>query len=334
MTQQVSASVPIRVARQNYYATLAIDIKGSLSQAYDPDSGTVTPDWKEEANRPVLTPKIVCATAYSLVSYEWYRDGTLIASTSDGSVDNETYTIDRTTGALTICKNLVSDSNLDPDTFECKATIKVDNINYTMRRSVSATLLPLSSNGYVVLVTANSTALDSTNTSTVLTAEVYYGGKLVTSGLQYQWYKGGTAISGATNAKYTVSRDDVDWEQYYRVIVKDASGNIIGIGGTQVTDQADNYALLATIDGDVDEEDGATIYLQLRQRKSADAVWKDLAVAADYTAALYDVADTDTNDKLKTGTLSDTGYGSFIVTYAQMKSAKVESGMVEVTATW
>ena len=334
MTQQVSASVPIKVARQNYYATMAIDITGSLAQAYDSESGTVTPDWKTNTSaRPTLTPRIICATTYSAVSYEWYRDGVFIGSASGGSEDKNLYSIDSATGALTILDNLVSASNLDPDTFECKATVKVNNMNYELRRGVSATLLPLSSNGYVVLVSGSKgTALGSDNTSTVLTATPYYAGKPA-SGLTYQWYKGGDAISSATSATYEVKRDDVDWEQLFRVIVKDANGNTVGIGGIQITDQADNYAMQASIDGDVSETRAATVKMQLRQRKSADSAWSNLAVAAAYTAALYDVADTDSK-RIASGTLGSDGSGSFTVDYTTMTGASVESGMIEITATW
>jgi len=333
MGQTVSASVPIKIARQNYYATLAIDITGSLAQAYDPDGGVCTPDWGVAANQPTLTPRIICATTYAVTSYEWYRDGVSIGSSTGGATDTATFSIDATTGALTIKKNLVSAANLDPDTFECEAVIKVNGMSYTMRRGVSATLLPLSSNGYVVLVSASDgTALDSSKTSTTLTAMAYYSGE-ETSGLSHQWYKGGEAISGAASKSYEVSRDDVDWEQLFRVMVKDASGNVIGIGGIQVTDQADNYAVMAGISGDVSESTPATITMQLRERKSAGSAWTDFAKAATYTAALYDVADTDTT-QVATGTLGADGSGSFTVSYSQMTAAGVESGMVEITARW
>lgn len=333
MTQTVSASVPIRVARQNYYATLAIDVSGSLAQAYNSDTGTVMPDWSVAANRPTLTPRIICAASYSVVSYEWYRDGTYIGSSTGGSEDTSAYSIDSSTGALTILKNLVSAANLDPDTFECEAVIKVNGMSYTMRRGVSATLLPLSSNGYVVLVSADSTALDSSNTSTALEAEVYYGGSLVATGLTYQWYKGSDAISSATNAKYTVSRDDVDWEEYYRVIVKDSSGAVIGIGGIQITDQADNYAMEISVDSDVVSDTPATVTMQLMQRKSADSEWSKLSAAASYKAVVYDVADTDTT-QIASGTLSSSGYGTFTVSESTLTGAGIESGMIRATATW
>lgn len=332
MTETVSASLPIKIARQNYYATMAIDLKGSLTQAYDTDSGTPTPDWSVAANRPTLTPRIICAATYSVVGYTWYRDNTLIGTSGSGASDTKLYQIG-SDGSLTILDNLVSAANLDPDTFTCKATISVNGVEYKLERAISATLLPLSSNGYVVTVSgSNGTALDSDTTSTTLTATVYYGGE-ESGSLTYQWYKGGTAISSATSKSLAVSRDDVDWEQLYRVVVKDTNGNTVGIGGIQVTDQADNYALQASISGEISSSTPATVKMQLRQRKSAADAWTDLGVAATYKAAVYDVADTDTKD-LTSGTLGSDGSGSFTISYTAMTSAGIESGMVEITATW
>lgn len=332
--QTASASVAIKVARQNYYATLALNVTGSLSQAWNSETQKPTPDWSEEANQPTITPKIVCGTSYLMTAVNWYRDGNLIASLA-GVKDESLYKIDSTTGALTIIDNLISAANLDPDTFTCEVTINVNNVNYTIQRAVSATLLPLSSNGYVLLVTAtNGTALDGETTETTLKATVYYAGSgtSTTSVSSYKWYKGGTEISGANSETYKVTRDAVDWEQLFRVEALDADGNVLAIGGIQITDQADNYALEATVDSDVSESKAATVQLVLRKRETGASEWTDFAQDATYKAYIYDVADTD-QTALSSGTLTG-GKGSFTVTMSQMTAANIESGMIEVVASW
>lgn len=340
MTQTVSASVAIRVARQNYYATLALDVTGSLSQAWNSETGKPTPDWTVEANQPTITPRIVTPTGlgYKLVSVVWYRDNVEIGTLA-GADDTGTYAISQS-GALTIKKNLVSASNLDPDTFTCEAVVSINGVRYTLQRAISATLLPLSGSGYVLTVTAsNGTALGgsaegSVIESTTLTATVYYGGSgsATSSVSSYKWYKGGEAISGSTTSTLAVARDDVSWEQLFRVEALDARGNVLAIGGIQITDQADNYALQAVVSDDVSDSQEATVSMTLRKRDSAASAWTDFAQNADYTAYIYDVADTDST-ALTTGTLTG-GKGSFKVTMAQMEAAGVESGMIEVTASW
>lgn len=339
----VSASVAIKKDRQNNYATLAIDVQGSLSQFYNAQTKEVTPNWGDgttaTANSPVLTPNISCSTEYTVSGYTWLRDGVVVATgTSVVSGYEKVYKFDGNTGALTIIANLASPTNTDPDTFTCQAAIIVDNITYNMERSISAAILPMSSSGYALVITASEgTALSSSNETTELTATVYNGkGDVVTdlTDFSFKWFKGST--QECTTQTYKISREDVSWEQVFRCVLYKGSGDNaseLAIATTIITDQADNYMLSAKCSGNVTSDTPATISGQLFQRSGTE--WVKFSKAASYDAVLFDNSDTD-KQTVSSGTLSESGAYSFEVSESMMNATGngIESGNIEITAYW
>lgn len=66
---------------------------------------------------------------------------------------------------------------------------------------------------------------DANSSNKTLTATGYLGATPISSGATYQWYKDGTAISGATSSTYSVSRDAVSSSSVYKCIMQYGGGS-------------------------------------------------------------------------------------------------------------
>lgn len=339
--QTASASVPIRVARQNIYATLAFQLTGSLAQAFN--GSKCTPDWTQEKNQPSIKPVISVPSSVTVTSvvYTWKRNdkaGGTTDSIGDSTVGAKNYTdlfTIASDGTLTIIGNLASEANTDPDTLTCEVSATIGGQSVVMTRSISCTLLPQSSAGYMVTIDADNTVLSSTATSCKLTAHLWNcdsGTEVSSNDVKWAWENGDGDSKGTTNS-ITVSRDDVDWEQLYRVEAT-VDGSVVGVGTVTVQDVADNYKLEISIDGEVSSNQSATVTIALMQRKSDADGWTDFAPSgATYTAKVLDTEDTDVGTLKADAELTD-GKATFPVDYDTITGYKVYAGYVNVTAKW
>lgn len=326
MANTVSAVIAIRKDRQNDYATLAIDVNGSLAQYYN---GTqAVPDWSTTGG-PTLTPKIVSGkNNVTINKVTWTYNGTDVTQLGNK------FEVNSTDHSLKIKTNLASADNQDPDTFTCLVEVTIDNVKYQMQRSVSAVILPMSQNGYAAILTATTTALGGGTESTTITLKVYDGnGKDATGSMKkIRWFKGDTELTANANkTTLVVNRSDVSWEQLYRVQVfeKASDKDPKTVAAIVITDQADTYMLAYTVDKSVSETENGQVTIQLKEFK--DGAWGNLAVKAAYTANLYDLQDTDQGEVANGNTLED---GSAIIVITPGMMDKMDNANMSVVCSW
>lgn len=126
-------------------------------------------------------------TSTSTFSYQWYRDGVAISGAT-----NSTYTLsDADVGAVIRADVSFTDDNGGNETISSGNTTAITNVNDVATGTVTITGTAEEDQ----TLTASQTITDDDGTST--------------SVFDYQWYRDGVAIAGATNSTYTLGDDDV-----------------------------------------------------------------------------------------------------------------------------
>ncbi|MBR1630286.1 MAG: hypothetical protein IJ680_00350 [Paludibacteraceae bacterium] len=143
-------------------------------------------------------------TASPVTSYQWYKDGSAI----DGAT-NQTYTPTESGDYYVIV------SNLD-DADHKASTATSGTVSVTVNPATAITTQPVAAN--VLLDDELTLSVEATGTN-----------------LTYQWYKDGTAISGATAATYTVAAAAKADAGSYKVIVSGDCGTAVTSNEVAVT---------------------------------------------------------------------------------------------------
>ena len=125
----------------------------------------------------------VSAVGASPMSYQWYKDGSAISGAT-----SSTYNLGRQT-----------DLSNNGKKFYCKITNSAGTVNS------STCTLTANTTSFKPSISAPTTHTESYkyNTAITLTVSGTVNGYSMPSGTTYQWYKNGSAISGATKASYT-----------------------------------------------------------------------------------------------------------------------------------
>lgn len=253
----------------------------SLFQVVDVTSGVPVPDWSVPANQPIiqLVPHSANGFAIQTTNVVWAYDGVdLVFGTIGNSWTNETsgkpFAARVVNGLfqLRITNNLASSSvvgnkqisyevtyrsNGRTGTFNGFATVEIQqggsDAHFT--RINAEPINAATGHGGLTLGIIQYNGVNVNITQTTLTATSYYGATPITigqGGYTIQWYKGSfnpadpsaNAISGATSAALTVTRDMVDGAAIFIAVLK-FNGNVVAQDSQRILDNADEYQVTA-----------------------------------------------------------------------------------------
>jgi uncharacterized protein (TIGR02145 family) len=137
---------------------------------------------------PAIISSVQNATGNGTISYQWYKNGTAISGAT-----NATYTPPAAdaaaAGVITYtrrAKDNICNTTLSPSTGNWVLTVTCPSLNPGA----------IATDGQTIFVRGTPTAISSVQDATG------------DATISYQWYKNGTAISGATDASYTPSYGD------------------------------------------------------------------------------------------------------------------------------
>ena len=195
--------------------SLGQTITGRYGTVYVVDKLTLSADLSETVIMPAsgtvlrVTPK----GGYGTYTYQWYRDGELIATTKGSSIGTSI-----------------------AGTYYCIVT---DESGQSVRSTTCNVIEK-------IVITSQPQSQTVANGKSAYLSVAVMGGK---APYTYQWYKAGTAISGATSNTYTASVSG----SYY-CVVKDNSGQSISTNTASVTiasainitSQTQNYPVLSS----------------------------------------------------------------------------------------
>lgn len=146
----------------------------------------------------------VTASSTATLTYQWYKDGSAISGATSSS-----YTISSTTTSSAGSYTVVV-TNSGGSTTSSAATLTVN---------AAATAPSVSTQPSSQSVTTGSSATFSVTATGSAT-------------LTYQWYKDGSAISGATSSSYTISSVTSSNAGSYTVVVSNSVGNVTSSAAT------------------------------------------------------------------------------------------------------
>lgn len=277
-------SITIKRLRTGDSIFLTLELNGKpLFQSVDEQTGGVTPDWKIDGNRPVITPKVASTrnNVVSLGHHSWKYNGIDLSFTGAASGD---YVLDSTgkfgmnptNGALKIFDNLASLINNASDTliYSCVATVA--GTEYNLTKSIDVQIVSGGASSYYGFIKASTTQLDATVGTATLSTELWLG----PSGIDeyyVKWYKGNAEWADKAGKKQiSITRDDVNGNQLFiaEFYKSSADTTFIYRAGISVYDTLDEILLVPYISSDNKEVDtGKPVTVQARLvRASSNAV--------------------------------------------------------------
>lgn len=202
------------------------------------DSGYV-PDYTSTPN--IITPTLSISgeddRQYFQSAPTWIVGGTTLTASTD------TYTLGTSANnyALTINKNITSSTLI----IRCEGVYTENSVDTDVSMETTLTKVDNSGSGLKVLVSASTTVLDASTTSTTATATLYNGVNVVISGVSYQWqeYEEGAwgNVTGGTSGTLTITRDMVETKSQFRCNCTYSGETVSGI--IMIDDIADEYKI-------------------------------------------------------------------------------------------
>ncbi len=318
-----SAQGSITIKRLRTGDTLFITFNSNgipLYQGVDTKTGTVTPDWTQAANQPIVTPNVTSARGMtvSTSNHVWKYNGVQLlfnGASSGGYTADSTgkFAMNPSNGALKIIGNLASTTNYANDTIEysCQATLA--GVEYNLSKSTDIVIQSTGATSYMGIITATTEQLTGAVTSTTLSAQLKLAGADV--GSYVKWYKGNlntpwTAKNGQNNI--TVTRSDVDGTILFIVefYLAQTDAQPVYRAGIRIIDAADAFQIVYSITSankTVDDNKPVTVTGQLVNMRTnsvvtmAGAVWRTYVMEKKHWTATQSV-----NSDTVTVTTSDT----------------------------
>ncbi len=151
------------------------------------------------------------AVSTSGMSYQWYKDNVQISGA--------------TSNTLTV------GSDLSSGTYNYYVKISTDGFSDINSSTATLTVNAAATSIQITKDIISQSILEGENASFSVSAEVgYSNGTTSASGISYQWYRNGTAISGATESTLTIGKDLASGE--YLIYVKATYGNFTATSST------------------------------------------------------------------------------------------------------
>lgn len=265
---------------------------GSLFQAIDPTSGTLSVDWKTDIyNQPALKIGIKSAIGnpVTITSIKWtYRGTELTFNTSAATTGNYTGWQLSTDGKfakkevdgfcyLRLIDNAASTTVISNQIIGYEISYISNNVRDSIGGTEDVLIQQAGADSYSINITTSCSTLNATQTSTTLTATYLYGVKPIsdtefTASWKIEWYKDFTIIEGQSGKTLNVTRDDVDGSSVFSVKLlhkEDDNWVVKAVDAQRVTDDADEWTIDAEPDGTnpdaISKTSNAKFVLKLKQ---------------------------------------------------------------------
>jgi len=275
MTDLLSGSITLKRLKKGVNVVLSIETENAaLYQGWNPTDGTPKPNFKDEANQPILVPKAVGGNGQtaSITNGTWYYNGTtlVVTGTADKNgfckCSDARFAINPSNYKLRIVDNIASKDNTSNDLFRFVASGEVQKTSYETEATAELHLQEIGTSAAALYVGGKCT-LSKAEPTTELTAYLFVSGELKDSGYSYKWYtEGGKVLQDSTSRKYTAKRDDVTaiggiYCSAY--LTSDNQKTIITTDFHKMTDLGDEYELTATVDKEWDGTNAQTVTAHL-----------------------------------------------------------------------
>lgn len=234
----------------------------SLVQFVDNGNNTVTPDWTQEANQPVVYPVIISQLLGTYVSeitdVHWYLDNTELSftgdATSDGAFRKTSYsTSDMELPALQICSNIMLSASQNR-MLKFSGTISSGGITTQISCDIPIARSEVSGDVYLAEISVtNNGVIDSSVTEIKATAILRKGGSEITSGVTYAWYystpddtdevQDGWQPMNRTTKEISITEDMIPSRLFIKVDCT-VSGNVVASGFVTVDDIRDPFYIV------------------------------------------------------------------------------------------
>lgn len=263
MSRTIGAAFSVRFVNNGDQIMLTRDIVKSngdgaaLFQAIDTQSGTVTPSWKDTSEQPIVQIGVRSAMGFptQINDITWTYNGTALSFTMNGSSwviekNGQPFSarINGEKWELKITNNLVSKSAVANKQITYSVNYTSNGLTDTIEGSVDVIVQVSGSDSHILQITATKVELDTSNTSSVLTAVGYYGGSPITigsNGYTIKWYNGDTELTGQTSASLTVTRDMVEGGDIFIAKLL-LNGAVVAMDAQRINDIADEYQVVAS----------------------------------------------------------------------------------------
>ncbi|OZT04958.1 hypothetical protein [Prevotella sp. 885] len=269
---------------------------GSLFQAIDPTSGTLSVDWKTDIyNQPALKIGIKSAVGnpVTITSIKWtYRGTELTFNTSAATTGNYTGWQLSTDGKfakkevdgfcyLRLIDNAASTTVISNQIIGYEISYISNNVRDSIGGTEDVLIQQAGADSYSINITTSCSTLNATQTSTTLTATYLYGVKPISdtefaASWKLEWYKDFTIIAGQNGKTLNVTRDDVDGSSVFSVKLLHKEGDnwvVKAVDAQRVTDDADEWTIDAEPDGTnpdaISKTSNAKFVLKLKQNGTA-----------------------------------------------------------------
>ena len=250
-------SITIKRLRNGDSLFLSLELNGKpLYQSYDDQTGTVSPDWTQAANQPIITPKVASTKSGEVATslHTWVYNGVTLVfngASSGGYTTDSTgkFALNPVNGALKIIANLASSINTANDTLAYSCVATVAGVEYNLSKSIDIQIQKGGASSYYGFINASTLHLDESHNSATLASELWLSASAV-SDYYIKWYKGATEWAAKAGQKtITVDRSDVDGSQLFIAEFYKAQGdtNYIFRAGISIIDTMDEIILVPYI---------------------------------------------------------------------------------------
>jgi hypothetical protein len=259
------------------------------------DAGTPIPDWTVAANQPAITVSVVSVrgNAVTIASVKWIYNGITLSFSSSGACTTTGYTsifsVSNNGATLNIIGNLASSDNTAADNIDVEVVARLSGIEYTLTAGKTVTITPMSSSGYIGILTANRAYVDSENKSSTITARLYQDGSPV-SGFSLNVIADDKTIyngihTDGDSETFTVSQNMIDGEQLFIVdFFIDSVGSIaVARQAIRISDLSDEYNVILYIPTSSPQEVDT----------GSDVTVKAKLVKTDVNGVMTDITDAD-----------------------------------------
>ena len=253
----IQGNISIKRLRNGDLLFLTLENNGRpLFQTYDEQSGDVRPNWKDEANQPILTPKASTTrnAVVKLSNHAWTYNGVVLQFNGEASGD---YMIDSTgkfainpsNGALKIIDNLASADNIANDTLVYSCVATVVGLEYNLTKSIDIQIVKSGASSFFGFIIATTTQLDNSHDKTTLSTKLWLAGNEVSS-YYVKWYKGNEEWKEKAGLKsIEVTRNDVSGSRLFiaEFYMKETDSDYVFRAGLSIIDTLDEIMVVPYI---------------------------------------------------------------------------------------
>lgn len=235
----VSNSLTLRLIRTGKTLSVTLSPNALLVQFVN-KIGTevvVAPNWGIAANQPTIKPMVATSGGGTAVlsDHQWLYNGEII------SEDNEKFSINKNSGAITIIQNLASESNLYTDTLTYKGMCNMSGAMVSIEKSIDIEIRQAGVNECSGEIFANSNTLSSEITKVALQTTLFQSTSQIDN-YSVEWLKGVNS-TGKEGKTLEVTRDDINGSQLYIAIFK-VAGKEVDRASYVIVDNSDEWKVL------------------------------------------------------------------------------------------